>query len=222
MIIERAAPTVWEEAYLRFETPEEEVRKFVRRLRGVGAHTWPNDALVTELFCGRGSGVTALRALGFTRVIGVDRSLALLLNTPAVGVAGDCLRLPLRSGCVDIAVVQGGLHHLVLAGELRTVLAEIRRVLRPSGRIVAVEPWLTPFLRLAHRACESARLRRLWPKLDALATMIEHERDTYEAWLGAPADIRRLLDEHFETEVARASFGKFTYVGRKAEGLEAS
>ena len=52
-----AAETAWERAYREFETPEEEVRKFVRRLRAAGASTWSRDARAVELFCGRGNGL---------------------------------------------------------------------------------------------------------------------------------------------------------------------
>ena len=30
----------WEQAYLRFETPDEEIRKFMRRLKTLGAAGW--------------------------------------------------------------------------------------------------------------------------------------------------------------------------------------
>jgi hypothetical protein len=60
----------WEAAYLAFETPEQEVAKFVSRLRKLGAHDWPKDSQIVELFCGRGSGLVALHRLGFTRIEG--------------------------------------------------------------------------------------------------------------------------------------------------------
>src|SRR5258707_13441016 len=37
-------PDPWEAAYLRFETPEQEVQKFVLRLQKLGAAQWPRDA----------------------------------------------------------------------------------------------------------------------------------------------------------------------------------
>src|ERR1700747_1697627 len=64
----------WEAAYLRFETPEEEIQKFVARLHRLGARQWPRDAEIVELFCGRGNGLIALQRLGFTRLEGVDFS----------------------------------------------------------------------------------------------------------------------------------------------------
>ena len=63
-----------EEAYLRFETPEQEIRKFIRRLRFMEATEWPRNAKIVELFCGRGGGVRALHSLGFTEVEGIDLS----------------------------------------------------------------------------------------------------------------------------------------------------
>ena len=60
----------WEAAYLRFETPEQEISKFVARLKGLGAASWPQDARILELFCGRGNGLLALQRMGFARVSG--------------------------------------------------------------------------------------------------------------------------------------------------------
>ena len=75
--------------------------------------------------------------------------------------------------------MQGGLHHLhKLPDDLERVLAEARRVLRRDGRLVVVEPWLTPFLSLAHFVCALRPAHLLSRKVWALATMIEHERDT--------------------------------------------
>jgi hypothetical protein len=64
----------WETAYSRFESPEQEIQKFTRRLNKLGAANWPRDADIVELFCGRGNGLHALSQLGFTRLEGVDLS----------------------------------------------------------------------------------------------------------------------------------------------------
>src|SRR4051812_45196150 len=69
---------IWEAAYQRFETPEEEIRKMRARLIRAGAESWPKDSQIAELFCGRGNGLKALSSLGFTNVRGVDLSLDLL------------------------------------------------------------------------------------------------------------------------------------------------
>lgn len=206
----------WEAAYLRFETPEQEIRKFMTRLHGVGAGGWPRDARVLELFSGRGNGLVALERLGFTNLRGVDLSPRLVRLYRGRGrcSAADCRALPLRAASHDIAIVQGGLHHLPdVTVDLPIVLAEVQRVLKPGGLFVVVEPWLTPFLRLAHAACESPA-RRLWGRLDALATMIDYERDTYERWLANPAFIRSQLAAAFETQLRQERWGKLVFAGR--------
>jgi SAM-dependent methyltransferase len=208
----------WEDAYLRFETPAQEIEKFIGRLRAMGSDGWPSDAEVVELFCGRGNGLHALSRLGFNRVEGVDLSPSLLAHYtgPAALRQGDCRRLPYESASKDILVVQGGLHHLEsLPDDLELVLSEARRVLRPGGRFVVVEPWLTPFLRVVHAVCRNGIARRLVPRIDALATMIRHEEDTYSRWLDEGPLIRGLLERFFVPEHVAIAWGKLQFVGRK-------
>jgi len=58
--------------------------------------------------------------------------------------------------------------------------------------------------------------RRLWAKLDALATMNEIERPTYMAWLDRPQEILALLRARFVPELCRETWGKLHFVGRVA------
>jgi ubiquinone/menaquinone biosynthesis C-methylase UbiE len=135
---------------------------------------------------------------------------------PAVCHVGDCRALPFADHSKDIVIVQGGLHHLPDPhADLHATVAESHRVLRNDGRLAIVEPWLTPFLGVVHYACRRRALRRMWPKLDALATMIDHERPTYEQWLSQPQAIRKSVAEFFDTEWQSVRFGKWSYVGRK-------
>ena len=207
----------WEAAYLRFETPEEEIRKFTERLRRLGVSEWPRETTVVELFCGRGNGLHALARLGFRNIEGVDVSPRLLAEYTgeATCTAGDCRELPFADKSKDAAIVQGGLHHLpVLPDDLERVFAELRRVLRPEGRVVLVEPWLTPFLHFVHAVSQNPVARRLSVKLDALATMIENERHTYENWLGRPQEISQLARRYFQPEQESFAWGKWNFVGR--------
>jgi len=209
----------WEQAYARFETPEEERRKFLRRLRTLGAPSWPRDAQIVELFCGRGNGLEALARLGFQRLEGVDLSATLLAQYrgSARCYVADCRSLPFPDASRDVLIVQGGLHHLeALPQDLARTLDEARRVLRPGGRMVVVEPWLTPFLRFVHAVCEVRAARSLWPKLDALATMNEIERPTYQAWLARPGEVLSLLTARFTPELVRPAWGKLLFVGQRS------
>jgi SAM-dependent methyltransferase len=209
----------WEDAYLRFETPEEEIRKFTRRLRDLGAGDWPRGARILELFCGRGNGLVALERLGFSHLYGVDLSprLVALYRGRAHCAAADCRALPVRNESCDVAIVQGGLHHLPdVVADLPVVIEEVRRVLKPGGRFVVVEPWLTPFLIVVHAACASPA-RYAWGRLDALATMIHYEQDTYRRWLAHPDFVLSALTRGFSPERRQRRWGKLSFVGRRVE-----
>jgi ubiquinone/menaquinone biosynthesis C-methylase UbiE len=206
----------WEAAYLRFETPEEEIQKFMARLNRLGAPQWPRDAEIVELFCGRGNGLVALDRLGFTRLEGVDLSPRLVAKYrgPAKCIVGDCRHLPFTDRSKDILIVQGGLHHLpTLPDDLRQSFSEMQRVLRKEGRAVFVEPWLTPFLKFVHAISENSLVRRVSNKMDALATMIQFERRTYEQWLGQPELIKKIARAHFVPVHESFAWGKWNFVG---------
>lgn len=209
-------PDPWEAAYLRFETSEQEIRKFQSRLKKLGAAGWPRDAEIVELFCGRGNGLHALDGLGFTRLEGVDMSATLIAqyNGAARCHVADCRSLPFSDRSKDILIVQGGLHHLLkLPDDLHQTVVEMKRVLKKDGRLVIVEPWLTPFLSFVHSVSFNPAARRFSNKLDALATMIEHERTTYEQWLGQPETILEIARKHFHPLVQSIAWGKWNFVG---------
>jgi len=207
----------WEAAYLRFETPEEEIAKFLSRLRRLGAEQWPENAEIVKLFCGRGNGLHALARLGFQNAEGVDLSPRLLAqyHGPAKTQVADCRTLPFADRSKDALIVQGGLHHLPrLPDDLERTFSEMRRVLRDDGRVMLVEPWQTPFLRLAHFVSDNPLLRKLSNKLDALATMTEYERPTYENWLSRPKEISQLAHKYFVPLHESFRWGKWNFVGK--------
>ena len=210
------AADLWESAYVRFETPDQEIDKFMSRLRRLGIDRLDRNAQVVELFCGRGNGLHALSRLGFTNIEGVDLSprLLSLYHGPAKCYARDCRQLPFPDQSKDLLIAQGGLHHLpTLPASLDEIFREMRRVLRRDGLMVAVEPWLTPFLKLAHTISGIRLMRRCSVKLDAFATMIEHERPTYEQWLNQPKLILSLAHSHFTPVRESVSWGEWRFVG---------
>jgi ubiquinone/menaquinone biosynthesis C-methylase UbiE len=216
----RQAPavTAWEAAYSRFETPEQEVQKFIRRLIAMGALSWKRECEIVELFCGRGNGLVALAKLGFSRIEGVDLSPSLLsqYTGPARCHAADCRALPFDDGTKDMIIIQGGLHHLqTLPSDLERCLNEMHRVLKTNGKVLIVEPWLTPFLSFVHWVCGRKMARRLFSKIDALATMIEHERETYHQWLKQSGSVLNTLDRYFVLEHSVCRWGKLMFAGRK-------
>ncbi len=100
---------------------------------------------VADLGCGDGY-LTIEASRWASRVIAVDRSRAVLAR--ARGLAkrrrvrnviwkqGEIEKLPLRDGCVDVALLSQALHH---AAEPARALAEAARIVVPGGRVVILD-----------------------------------------------------------------------------------
>lgn len=102
----------------------------------------PNEAIL-DVGCGTGLLLRQLEATVETgRLVGVDVTAAMLERAAArVGpsvrlIRADAAALPLRSGTFDAVVSSSALHHWPRPAE---VLLEIRRVLRPGGRVVITD-----------------------------------------------------------------------------------
>ena len=96
------------------------------------------DEDVLEVGCGNGAYLTALEDRGHRgTVVGLDASAGMLAAVTAAVplVVGDVQRLPLRSGSFDVVLAPHMLYHVP---DRRTAAAELRRVLRPEGRCLAV------------------------------------------------------------------------------------
>ena len=206
----------WEDAYNRFETVDEEIRKFNKRLLFLGAGNWSRQSRIVDLFCGSGRNLSCLERMGFSDLHGVDLSPRLLsrYSGSANLYVGDATALGFTEKWADIIIVQGGLHHLPnVSCNLGKCLDEIHRVLKPGGLFVMVEPWLTPFLSLAHWSCRQQVIRRMSAKVDALAVMIEEEKETYFSWLSNSEHILQELNVRFQKINLHAAMGKLSFVG---------
>ena len=125
----------------------------------------PRDAVIADLGVGTGS-LTETLALVAGRVIGVDRSEQMLaaasLRLARVANVelrrGDLERLPLADGEVDLAILALVLHYVV---DPPTVLAEVRRALRPGGRVLLLD------MRLHDRGpLYAEEMGHVWPGFD--------------------------------------------------------
>jgi len=72
------------------------------------------------------------------RTVLLDLDPAMLRRASGARVAADAARLPFSGSSFDLVVMSAILEHMV---EPPALLAEVHRVLRPSGRIVAYVPW---------------------------------------------------------------------------------
>ena len=90
----------------------------------------------------------------------------------------------------------------------------MRRVLKPAGHAIIIEPFRTPFLTFVHYVSERPLVRRLSPRLDAFAVMTEEEYPLYHEWLAQPARILEAITHEFEPLVTRTRWGKLVVLGR--------
>lgn len=98
----------------------------------------PRGARVLEIGAGPGFlAATARSAREDIRWVASE-----LLETPWNDVVADGLRLPLRDGCLDAVVGLDVVHHL---SRPRRFFVEAARVLRESGQLLVIEPWVSPF-----------------------------------------------------------------------------
>lgn len=125
----------------------------------------PAGKVVLDYGCGEGRLTFALLERGAGRVTGIDvsevRVEAARRRSEELGVAGRCEFLVADAHATgfpdasfDLVVGTDVLHHL----DLRRALLEIRRVLKPSGRAVFVEPLAhNPILRFGRFLTPSGR-----------------------------------------------------------------
>ncbi len=95
----------------------------------------PHDVL--EVGCGRGELAERMVRELDAHVVGLDQSARMVELTAARGVeaiVGDVVDLPFDNGSFDCAVAAWMLYH---ASDLAQALGELKRVLRPPGRLVA-------------------------------------------------------------------------------------
>jgi SAM-dependent methyltransferase len=71
-----------------------------------------------------------------------------VIFTPWVDVVCDGCRTPFCDASLGAVVMLDVIHHLPKPLDF---LAEVSRILRPGGRLVAIEPWITPPSYILHR-----------------------------------------------------------------------
>jgi demethylmenaquinone methyltransferase / 2-methoxy-6-polyprenyl-1,4-benzoquinol methylase len=106
---------------------------------------------VLDVCCGTGDLAIAARRHGAARVVGLDFSDQMLERARAKApeidwVQGDALALPFPDGAFDAATVGFGVRNVE---DLEGAIRELRRVLRPGGRVAILE-LTTPAGALAH------------------------------------------------------------------------
>jgi len=103
-------------------------------------HTRPGD-LIADVGCGDGQVVAPWAAANERRYVGLDIARAAVARVRGAGFEArlitDPPSLPLDDGSADVATVFEVLEHLV---EPQALLTEVRRMLKPGGRLLVTVP----------------------------------------------------------------------------------
>jgi demethylmenaquinone methyltransferase/2-methoxy-6-polyprenyl-1,4-benzoquinol methylase len=133
--------------------------------------------------CGTGDLALAARKAGAAEVIGLDFSEEMLVRArrkaPELAwVRGDLLELPFADGEFDAATVGFGIRNV---DDLDRGLAELRRVLKPGGRLAILE--------ITRPRGPLALFYRLW--FDAVVPLLGKVLPGGSAYTYLPASVRR-------------------------------
>jgi demethylmenaquinone methyltransferase/2-methoxy-6-polyprenyl-1,4-benzoquinol methylase len=163
------------------------------------------DATVLDVGCGTGDLCDVVAAAGYAPV-GVDFSAGMLAaaHTRAPLTRADALALPVPDASVDGIVSGFALRNFV---DLDGFFGECTRVLRPGGRLAALETGepANPLLRAGHHLW----FRRVVPLVGAT---LAHDAEAYQylpkstAYLPPPADLLALVEAAGFDAVGRRTF----------------
>ncbi|WP_045692555.1 class I SAM-dependent methyltransferase [Streptomyces rubellomurinus] len=217
----------------------ESVLHRARDAEGANPYQWlaavtPTGGRILDLACG--SAPTHAFLPSAAKCISLDRSTAELAAAHAAGVApvvrADATALPLATDSIDTVICSMA---LMLLTPLHRALAEIHRVLRPGGLLIATLPTTGP-LRLRDLATAGPLLLALgqrlrYPNDQALAhlpavlasagfDLRSDERRRFTFTLASPSDARLLLDSLYLPGLTPAAHHRALSVLRAAAAVD--
>jgi SAM-dependent methyltransferase len=196
--------------------------KLERRVLGDAIRATRPGQLVLDVGCGASRVARLVRRASGARTVGLDLSLRSLREGRAAGggplVQGDNLALPFRSGCADLVVSNGVIHH---TPDARAAFRELARVVRPGGTLVVSvydrHGWYRPVwhtvgaaVRALRRVIGDAGLRVTVFPLFHLGLLVFLPLATRRRVLPDAETAWRLFHDQFTTP--RASFHSFDEV----------
>jgi SAM-dependent methyltransferase len=117
-------------------------KKFLRRIY----EEW-YEAIAAALPPGGGAVLEIGAGAGFLREYVPGLVASDVLATEGVDLVCDATRLPFAAGSLRAVVMTNVLHHV---SDVRGFFREAARCVRAGGRVVMIEPWVTPWSRLVY------------------------------------------------------------------------
>src|SRR4051794_4660373 len=125
---------------------------------GILLHPWKPQGTLLDVGCGAGRYLDLMRALGWSRVVGVDISADAIANARSLGLeayAGDLQEIGFPDNTFDAISASHTLEHV---RDPLALLREIARVAKPGARVAIVVPNV--------RSLGSRIFRRHWVGLE--------------------------------------------------------
>ncbi len=182
----------WHEAYKDARLVERRASSHERKLERLGVFALPRDSRILDVPCGTGEALRILHEHGFDHVTGSDITVdADLRAEPWLRVdEGDACSLPYADGSFDVVMSLHSLHHLGGPVRVGRAFDEWVRVLRPGGKLMLVDHYDSPQLRLAFWGLRKPWAT--WPSrgLRLFREQLEEEQsylyDYLDAWPSIP------------------------------------
>jgi SAM-dependent methyltransferase len=106
------------------------------------------EMLVNSLPPGEGKILELGSGAGFFRQVCPDAITSEIFFCDGISLILDARKLPFRDGSLRAIVMTDVMHHIP---NPEFFLREARRTLQPGGRVLMIEPWVTPWSRFIYR-----------------------------------------------------------------------
>lgn len=192
----------WEEACLKTR------RNLKSRERRLRQFRIKSDDDILDLGCGDGLNISILRQMGINKVVGVDISNELLRlakqNNPGVKFyVGSAQSIPFTARSFNVVLVDSVFHHLM---EYNGAVREIKRVLKPRGRLCFIEPHKS-LLRILLDLVSVLPGSQYLPFLGNRAVAYRQEINLMNHWLKTENEFLETLRRHrFKRKFCREDF----------------
>jgi ubiquinone/menaquinone biosynthesis C-methylase UbiE len=213
----RQETEAWSHAYGGEAEVERRRAAMPRKLEMLGLHRAARSIRILDLCCGNGEALDALYQMGFRDLHGADISIPPRLAGDSRFQAEVCSAAdpPFPDATFDWIVIIHAMHHLGTAPEIKLVLDQAYRVLKPGGRLSVIDFPNSPQIRLAFWWFRQGWF--LWtPYLKYFGRIIQEEWSFLQFYLPQFGKVRELLLQgRFEVESKRSSLFYFFWTLRK-------